>query len=88
MEKIKKPSKFFAILFTVSAVCSLITLFLMVVGRNTSTALILFQLLTMVLLIIGAVGKWYQYTQAYVKYKVEQRLNEQKPVSSRDERKE
>jgi len=82
MDKIKKPSKFFAVLFTVSAACSMITLFLMIVGGGTSTTLILFQLLTMVLLIIGAVGKWYQYTQSYVKYEVGQRLNEENP--SRD----
>jgi hypothetical protein len=77
MEKIKKPSRFFAILFTVSAVCSLITLLLMIVGRNTSTALILFQLLTIVLLVIGAVGKWYQYAQTYVKYEVEKRISQE-----------
>jgi hypothetical protein len=77
MEKIKKPSKFFAILFTVSAVCSLTTLLLMVVGGNTGTGLILFQSLTVVLLLVGAVGKWYQYTQTYVKYEVEQRTSQE-----------
>ncbi len=77
MEKTKKPSKFFAVLFTVSAACSLITLLLMVVGRNISTTLILFQLLTVVLLVIGAVGKWYQYAQTYVKYEVERRMSQE-----------
>ncbi|OHB60297.1 MAG: hypothetical protein A2167_03465 [Planctomycetes bacterium RBG_13_46_10] len=77
MEKIKKPSKFFAILFTVSAVCSLITLILMIVGCSMSTALITFQLVTVLLLLVGAVGKWYQYTQNYVKYEVERRMNQE-----------
>ncbi|MCJ7778584.1 MAG: hypothetical protein MUP16_09755 [Sedimentisphaerales bacterium] len=77
MEKTKKPSKFFAILFTVSAVCSLTILLLMVVGGNTSTGIILFQALTAVLLLIGAVGKWYQYTQTYVKYEVERRMSQE-----------
>jgi positive regulator of sigma E activity len=77
MEKKKRPSKFFAILFTVSALCSLITLLLMIVGGYTSTALILFQTLTVVLLVIGAVGKWYQYAQTYVKFEVERRLSQE-----------
>jgi hypothetical protein len=78
MAKKKEPSKFYAILFTVSAVCSLTTLLLMILGRSASTALVLFQSLTVVLLVIGAVGKWYQYAQTYVKYEVERRLNEEK----------
>jgi positive regulator of sigma E activity len=77
MEKKKRPSKFFAILFTVSALCSLITLLLMIVGGYTSTALILFQTLTVVLLVIGAVCKWYQYARTYVKFEVERRLSQE-----------
>ncbi len=78
MEEIKKPSRFFAILFTVAAVCSLMTLLLMIVGGSTSTGLVLLQALTVVLLVIGAVGKWYQYAQTYVKYEVERRLDQEK----------
>lgn len=78
MEEIKKPSRFFAILFTVAAVCSLMTLLFMIVGGSTSTGLVLLQALTVVLLVIGAVGKWYQYAQTYVKYEVERRLDQEK----------
>jgi hypothetical protein len=49
----------------------------MIVSRNTSSALISFQLLTVLLLLIGAVGKWYQYTQIYVKYEVERRMSQE-----------
>jgi positive regulator of sigma E activity len=78
VEEIKKPSRFFAILFTVAAVCSLMTLLFMIVGGSTSTGLVLLQALTVVLLVIGAVGKWYQYAQTYVKYEVERRLDQEK----------
>ena len=53
MKKEKKPTSIFAILFTVSAICSLVTLILMIIGGNTSTGLMVFQALTALLLVIG-----------------------------------
>jgi len=76
MKKEKKPTNIFAILFTVSAVCSLVTLILMIIGSRTSTGLMVFQALTVLLLVIGAAGNWYQYTQSYIKYEVQKKLDE------------
>ena len=78
MKKEKKPTKIFAILFTLSAVCSLVTLILMIICRNTSTGLMVFQAMTALLLVIGAAGSWYQYTQRYIKYEVQKKLEEEK----------
>jgi uncharacterized membrane protein YqjE len=76
MKKEKKPTNIFAILFTVSAVCSLVTLILMIISGRTSTSLMVFQALTVLLLVIGSAGNWYQYTQRYIKYEVQKKLNE------------
>jgi hypothetical protein len=78
MKKEKKPTRIFVILFTVSAVCSLVTLILMIIGGKTSTGLMVFQALTALLLVIGASGQWFQYTQRYIKYEVQKKLNEEK----------
>ena len=78
MKKEKKPTRFFAILFTVSAICSLVTLILMIIGGRTSTGLMVFQALTALLLVIGATGQWHQYTQRYIKYEVQKKLDEEK----------
>jgi hypothetical protein len=78
MKKEKKPTKILVILLTVSAVCSLVTLILMIIGGRTSTGLMLFQALTVLLLVIGAAGHWYQYTQRYIKYEVQKKLGEEK----------
>ena len=78
MKKEKKPTKIFAILYTVSAVCCLATLILMIIGSRTSTGLMVFQALTVLLLVIGASGNWYQYTQTYIKYEVQKKLDEEK----------
>ena len=80
MKKEKKPTRFFAILFTVSAICSLVTLILMIIGGRTSTGLMVFQALTALLLVIGAAGQWYQYTQRYIKYEVQKKLDEEKKL--------
>ncbi len=81
MKKEKKPTSLFAILFTVSAVCSLVTLILMIIGSRTSTGLMVFQALTALLLVIGSAGNWYQYTQRYIKYEVQKKLDEEKKNS-------
>jgi uncharacterized membrane protein YqjE len=78
MKKEKKPTSFLAILFTVSAACSLATLILMIIGGKTSTGLMMFQAVTALLLVIGAAGNWYQYTQRYITYEVQKKLDEEK----------
>ena len=78
MKKEKKPTRFCAILFTVSAVFSLATLIIMIIGKSTSTGLMVFQGLTALLLVIGAAGNWYQYTQRYITYEVQKKLDEEK----------
>ena len=78
MKKEKKPTILFAALFTVSAVCSLATLIIMIIGKKTGTGLMLFQAFTALLLVIGAAGNWYQYTQRYIKYEVQKKLDEEK----------
>jgi hypothetical protein len=77
MDDLKRPSKFVAVLFTVSAACSLMSLLLMVVGRRTGAGLIAFQVLTATLLVISAIGNWHLYVRRYVKYEVERRLGEE-----------
>ncbi len=78
MKREKKPTIMFAVLFTVSAVCSIVTLILMIIGRKTSTGLMLFQAMTALLLVIGSAGNWYQYTQRYIHYEVQKKLEEEK----------
>lgn len=76
MDELKRPSKFAAIAFTIAAVCSVISLLLMLVGNSTVTGRILFQILTVTLLLIGAAGNWHLYVQRYVKYEVQRQLKE------------
>ena len=78
MKKEKKPTNLFAILFTVSAVCSLLTLILMIIGKKTNTSFMVFQAFTTLLLVIGAAGNWYQYAQRYIAYEVQKKLDEEK----------
>jgi len=78
MDRLKKPSKFIAVLFTISAVCSLGSLLLMVVAKDTGTGQMLFQILTTTLLMIAAIGNWHLYVRRYVTYEVKQRLEHTK----------
>jgi len=78
MKREKKPTIFFAVLFTVSAVCSILTLILMIIGKQTSTGFMAFQAFTALLLVIGSAGNWYQYTQRYIAYEVQKKLDEEK----------
>ena len=78
MDELKRPSKLVAVLFTISAVCSLISLFLLVVGQRAGVGRVLFQLLTVTLLLIAAIANWHLYVQRYVKYEVERRLDAEK----------
>ena len=78
MEKAKKPSKLIVILSTIAAACFLLTFILMITGGKRSTGLIVFQGFTALLCTIAAVGNWYQYTQRYITYEVQKKLDEEK----------
>ena len=75
MDALKRPSKLIAVLFTISAACSVISLLLMV-GNSAGAGRILFQVLTATLLLIAAIGNWHLYVQRYVKYEVQRQLKE------------
>ena len=72
MDAKKKPSMFVAILFTVAAVCSLMTSLLLIRG-NTSGGLIAFGLLTSALLVVSAIGNWVVYFRRWVDFEIERR---------------
>ena len=76
MDELKRPSKFVAVLFTISAACSAMSLLLMVMGQSAGTGQILFQILTATLLLISAIGNWHLYMKRYVKYEVQRQLEE------------
>ena len=84
MDELKRPSKLVAVLFTISAVCSLISLFLLVVGQRAGVGRVLFQLLTVTLLLIAAIANWHLYVQRYVKHEVERRLDEEKEETDKN----
>jgi protein-S-isoprenylcysteine O-methyltransferase Ste14 len=73
MDPRKKPSMFLAVLFTVAAVCSLMTCLLLVIREGTSGALIAFQLLTSALLVVSAIGNWVTYFRRWVDVEIERR---------------
>ncbi len=69
----KKPSMFMAVLFTVVAVCSLMTCLLSLTRRGTSGGLIAFELLTSALLVVSAIGNWVTYFRKWVDFEIERR---------------
>jgi hypothetical protein len=73
MDPKKKPSMFMAILFTVAAVCSLMTSLLLLICDNTSGGLLAFQLLTSTLLVVSAIGNWVVYFRRWVDFEIERR---------------
>jgi hypothetical protein len=78
MKEEKKPSKLSAILLTCALVCSVISLTLKIIGGRTNPVHMLFQVSTVGLLIISAALTWYQYTQKYIKYEMQQKRNDEK----------
>ena len=74
MNEKKKPPRLIAILVTVGAVCNLLISLLMVARGNYSGTLLTFQLFTTLLLVIAAIGIWYQFSKQYVDFEVERRL--------------
>jgi len=73
MDAMKKPSRFTAILFTVAAVCSLMTSLLLVTGGKASGGFIAFQLLTSALLVVAAAGNWVICFRKWVDFEIERR---------------
>jgi protein-S-isoprenylcysteine O-methyltransferase Ste14 len=73
MDAKKKPSVLTAILFTVAAVCSLMTCLLLLTRDNRSGGLIAFGLLTSALLVVSAIGNWVTYFRRWVDFEIERR---------------
>jgi hypothetical protein len=73
MDAQKKPSMFTAILFTVVAVCSLMTCLLLLIRDNRSGGLIAFGLLMSALLVVSAIGNWVTYFRRWVDFEIERR---------------
>jgi protein-S-isoprenylcysteine O-methyltransferase Ste14 len=68
----KKPSMFIAVIFTVAAVCSLMTSLLLTRAAR-SGGLIAFGLLTSALLVVSAIGNWVTYFRRWVDVEIERR---------------
>ena len=73
MDAKKKPSMFMAIVFTVAAVCGLMTCLLLLTRGNRSAGLIAFGLLTSALLVVSAIGNWVTYFRKWVDFEIERR---------------
>jgi len=69
----KKPSIRTAVIFTVAAICSLMTALLMVTGNRASGGLIAFQLLTSALLTVSAIASWVVYFRNRLDFEIENR---------------
>ncbi|MHC4517718.1 MAG: hypothetical protein ACYTAS_03945 [Planctomycetota bacterium] len=54
----------------------MVSLLLMVVGQSAGAGQILFQILTMTLLLIAAIGNWHLYVKRYVEYEVQRQLKD------------
>ena len=76
MQNHKKPSMLNAGLCTIAAVCNLMALLLMIVGRNTNAIPMVLLAAATILLGIAAIGNWRLYAKRYVEYKVAQKLEE------------
>ena len=76
MDAVKRPSMLVAALFTIAAVCSLMSFVLMATGGKRSEGLVIFQLFTAGLLAFCAIANWVKYFKKYVDFKVENQLKE------------
>ena len=72
----KKPSMVTCVLITAALVCCLISLLLMIITGRYTGGLLFFQVLTMGLLVIGAITNWRAYYKKIVDFEVESRLKE------------
>ncbi len=76
MDEIKRPSMLVAVLFTIAAVCSLMTFVLMAAGGKRSEGLVIFQLFTAGLMAFCAIANWVVYFKKYVDFKIGNQLKE------------
>ena len=77
MGAVKPPSMLAAVLFTIAAVCSLVSFVLKAAG-GSSGGLLIFMLFTAGLLVFCAVANWVVYFKKYVDFKVENQLKDLK----------
>jgi len=77
METGKKPTKWIAVVVTISAVLSLVTSLLIVASGSQSKLVVTLQLCATILLAAASIGIWYQYSKKYVEYEVERRIKQQ-----------
>lgn len=77
MSEVKAPSMVVAVLFTIAAVCSLMSFVLMATGGKRSEGLVIFQLFTAGLLVFCAIANWVKYFKKYVDFKIENQLKDQ-----------
>lgn len=73
MDEVKAPSMLIAVLFTIAAVCSLMSFVLKAVGGG-SGGLLIFMLFTAGLLVFCAIANWVVYFKKYVNFKIENKL--------------
>ncbi|MBW8040440.1 MAG: hypothetical protein FVQ85_10610 [Planctomycetes bacterium] len=77
MSAVKKPSMLAAVLFTIAAVCSLMSFVLKAAGGR-SGGLLIFMLFTAGLMVFCAIANWVAYFKKYVDFKIENQLREKK----------
>jgi len=78
MEQVKKPSKLVVIASTIAAVCFLLSFILTIVSGKRSAGLTALYGFTALLMMIAAVGNWFQYIQRYVQYEIQKKLDDEK----------
>ena len=75
MDEVKPPSMLVAVLFTIAAVCSLMSFGLKAAG-GISGGLLIFMLITAGLLTFCAIANWVVYFKKYVNFKIENQLRD------------
>ena len=76
MDEVKAPSMLVAVLFTIAAVCSLMS-FVLKAARGRSDGLVILMLITAGLTTFCAIANWVKYFKKYVDFKIENQLKEQ-----------
>jgi len=75
MSSVKPPSMLAAVLFTIAAVCNLMSFVLKSAG-GIGGGLVIFMLFTAGLLVFCAIANWVVYFKKYVNFKIENQLKE------------
>jgi len=73
-----------AVLFSIAALCSLMSSVLMAERGNKSTGLMMFQLFTMGLLILCSILNWVVYFKKYVAFEVKNQSGEEADKEQED----